>query len=50
MTCQRGTEAGSPWEFWDLSRVEVAREGGPFWMSDWTWGWVGEQMRNPWLE
>lgn len=49
-TGQGETEAGSMWEFWDLSRVGVEREGGPFWMSDWPSGWAGEQMTNPWLE
>lgn len=46
----KGIEAGWAEEFEGLSLVVVETEGALFWKSDWSLGWAGALIRNPWLE
>lgn len=46
----RGIEADWMEEFEGLSLVVVETEGALFWKSDWSSGWAGVLIRDPWLE
>lgn len=46
----RGIEAGWAEEFEGLFLVVVETVGALFWKSDWSSGWAGVLIRNPWWE